>query len=393
MMKHVHTRFPLETIAFYTSIGALMWLTSSSSPNPFNTLLEQTTSSVGLTSFYMFVLFSGITNVGLTSFGKRHNRRVNEKFYNDRSRLSPDSAEIAQRKHERFVKWLRFFSTPLSLTAGMYASTLTSEYMMDPDRKACNEGLANPEPGRGYNFIDSCQIAYNNWTIPRKFFAHLPDLYSLILSAVIANKGIIPLLTLAGRQLIKLKQKTWRKWLKKEIKENIKSSELAKLPGKVAGGPWKALAKWIPATFMGVWGIELVKSIGRFLPFLAVIEVLHPWTVNIKKYGLFRDIIDQRTKVQNDFNSMLNWDELPKEECILKEDPRTIAKKALWQYFRQGVDEIEEGVIPFIQNFFDDKYVDCPERDVREGLDYYSNKMKELRSLYLVSFLNKFNFG
>ena len=89
MMKHVHTRFPLETIAFYTSIGALMWLTSSSSPNPFNTLLEQTTSSVGLTSFYMFVLFSGITNVGLTSFGKRHNRRVNEKFYNSRSRLSP----------------------------------------------------------------------------------------------------------------------------------------------------------------------------------------------------------------------------------------------------------------------------------------------------------------
>ena len=300
----------------------------------------------------------------------------------------PDSAEIAKRKHERFVKGLRFFSTPLSLTAGMYASTLTSEYMMDPDRKACNEGLDNPEPGRGYNFIDSCQIAYNNWTIPRKFFAHLPDLYTLILSAVIANKGIIPLLTLAGRQLIKLKQITWRKWLKKEIKENIKPSELAKLPGKVAGGPWKALAKWIPATFMGVWGIELVKSIGRFLPFLAVIEVLHPWTVNIKKYGLFRDIIDQRQKVQNDFNSMLNWDEIPKEECILKEDPRKIAEEALYQYFKQGVDEIEEGLIPYIQNLFVEN-VDCPERDVREGLDYYSNKMKELRSLYLVSFFEE----
>ena len=383
-----HKRFPLETIAFYTSIGALMWLTSSSSPNPINTLLEQTTSSVGLWSFYFFVLASGVTSIGFQWRENEHGKKTNRRLEGARSRFSAEEAESIHKRHERFVKRLRFLRTPLSLTAGMYASTVYSEWKMDPDYKACEEGLANPNPDRGYNFIDSCQTAYNNWTIPRKIVAHLPDLYSLILAAVIANKGFIPLLTLAGRQLIKLKQITWRKWLKKEIKK-IKPSEL---PGKVAGGPMKILVevkKWIVSTLLGAGVIELVKSIGRFLPFLYVIEVLHPWTVNIKKYGLFRDIIDQRQKLQNDFNSMLNWNELPKEECILKEDPRTITKDVLWQHFRQKVDELEEGLWPSIQNFLDDKYVDCPESDIRDGLDYYSTKMKELRFLYLTSFFEE----
>ena len=395
MIKHAHTKFPLETIAFYTSIGALMYLTASNSPNPINTLLEQTTSSVGLTSFYMFVLASGITNVGLTSLGKRHNRRTNDRLHNARSRLSPDDAEMLERKHERFVKRLRFWSTPLSLTAGMYASTFTSEFMMDPDRKACQEGIENPGPGRGYNVVDSCQIHYNNWVAlrPHKFFQLLPDLYSLILSSVIANQGIIPIVKGVSRLLWNSKwrqRQAWSKWFKKEI-TNIADEGLEKLPGKAAGGPWKAFSKlveWIPATFVGVWGSELVKSIGRFLPFLGVIEILHPWTVNIKKYGLFRNIADQKQKVKNDFESMLNWDDIPKEECIFKEDPRTIAKKALYQYYRQGVDEWGEGMRPFIQNLFLEN-VDCPERDVRDGLDYYSNKMKELRSVYLASFFEE----
>ena len=289
-------------------------------------MAQMTSSPLGLISFGLFFVGTGLTNTGLSAATRALDKRAFARKQLAKNMLktggfvpTADSLYI-QRRH-RWMKGIQHLRLPLSLSAGMMLHSIAYEFATDPSIKKCTDGLRNPQAQIDYDYLYACEQAYNEWTLDNKIIKYMPQLAALIGAAYVSN---LTFKFLAGAVMKGIsKSKTLSPWMQK----------LQKFGKNRAGFAGKALR-------IGKGGPLHILTAYLFLEFIHGFEPIQNW---LHEQNLGEAIANYRSTIEDRMQSIPEEEWLgdnPKEECILRNLPWDLSSGEVLAYIRQGYEGV-----------------------------------------------------